>query len=142
MTIFTQQNYIDVYGLNELIQVTNPGNPTASAVNSAVFDQLHVLTRDEMASDLQGLDVAALFESPSNILIACALRIFRYHGHGDNPSDRMIADYKQSIDRIRRMSAGKAGTGLDSLGQENPQKRSAFFSRGTQIFNDDLLGKY
>lgn len=117
-------------GEAELIQLTDTDN--SGAINYLVIDQAIARTDAEINSYL--LAYLPLATVPAN-LVYLACDITRYYLHGDRLNERIDALYKQAIDYLKLVAAGKISLAPSvSLAVDIPTDASVEFTSAPPIF--------
>lgn len=130
MSYCTQQDMIDRYGETELIQLTDEagtGSIDADKLNRAISDA---------DGEIDGY-LASRFGSPvspipkSLVRVACDLT--RYYLHDDHASDHITDRYKNAIEFLKGVAAGRISIGVDELG-DKPSSNNATVISGGNVF--------
>lgn len=130
------------FGLDELIQVTNPTDPDAVVVNSVRVD--------DAIADIDAIinaKLAARYALPLTVVplvlrnIACDL--VRARLYEDRIPDRVAERERAAMKLLDEISAGKLSLGLDEAQQPVPTSAGgAQFTDGTRVFTRDSLSDY
>jgi phage gp36-like protein len=139
MTYATQQDLVDRFGNDELLQLTdrtNSGQIDTVAVSRALAD-----ADAEINGYLAGR-YALPFASAPAILVRLACDIARYQLYGDRVIDPVKQRYQDAQKLMQNLSSGAVQLGV-ATGQAAPVSDAgvAFVSPG-RVFNTDNLADY
>lgn len=116
MPYATQQNMIDRFGLDELIQLTDRANPPANAIDATVLGQALADANTEIDSYLGSVCSLPLVTVPPR-LVKIAADIARYELYGARCTEQVRARYTDAVAFLKQVVTGTASLGLDSLNQ-------------------------
>lgn len=132
----SQQDYIDRYGEEELIVLTDRSG-TLGAVNPDVFATAQADGDAEIDSYLRGRYSLPLTTPPAELIrIACDL--YRYYLHTPQIPDPVLARYKAAIEFLKRVALGQAQLDITGTG-EAPPATTILSSSQDRLFNRQLL---
>lgn len=114
MTYASQQNMIDRFGSDELIQLTDRGN--LGVIDATVLGQALADANTEIDSYLAGICTLPLATVPQR-LIKIAADIARYELYGARCTDQVRARYTDAIAYLKLVVAGTVSLGLDPQNQ-------------------------
>jgi phage gp36-like protein len=114
MTYASQQNMIDRFGSDELIQLTDRGN--LGVIDTAVLGQALADANTEIDSYLSSVCTLPLVTIPPR-LIKIAADIARYELYGARCTDQVRARYTDAIAYLKLVVAGTVSLGLDPQNQ-------------------------
>ena len=117
MTYASQQNMIDRFGSDELIQLTDRGN--LGVIDATVLGQALADANTEIDSYLASVAALPLVTVPPR-LIKIAADIARYELYGARCSDQVRARYTDAISFLKLLAAGTVTLGLDALNNALP----------------------
>lgn len=110
-TYASQQNMIDRFGLDEMIQLTDRGN--LGVVDATVLGQALADANTEIDSYLLSVANLPLVTVPAR-LIKIAADIARYELYGARCTDQVRARYTDAIAFLKLLAAGTVSLGLDA----------------------------
>jgi phage gp36-like protein len=114
MTYATQQNMIDRFGSQELIELTDRSN--TGAIDATVLGQALADANTEIDSYLFSVCTLPLATVPPR-LIKIAADIARYELYGARCTDQVRARYTDAIAFLKAVVTGTASLGLDTTNQ-------------------------
>lgn len=132
MTYATQQNLIDRFGEEELIQLTdrtNTGDIDAAVVNKALND-----ADAQINGYLVGRYTLPLATPVPEILERLACDIARYSLYEFKPIEIVAIRYRDALDSLREVSKGRADLGISSTDNQPASKSLAQISSTTPVF--------
>ena len=135
MTYAVQQDLIDRFGNDELLQV-------ADRDGDQVVDATVVTKALEDADELIDSYIAKRYDLPlASVparLVRLACDIARYYLHKDDPTESVETAYKDAVAFLRDVSAGKAE--LDVGGEEPTREGSTVLKEAPdRVFTNDTL---
>ncbi len=135
MPYATQQNLIDRFGEEELIQLTDREN--LGEINTTVVDR----ALGDADSLINGY-LAARYTLPLTAPIPddlerLACDIARYQLYGDRVTDQVAQRYKDAIALLRDVSTGRAQLGLDDTSNKPVSNNSAQMTSAASVFKRD-----
>lgn len=132
MTYATQQDMIDRFGEEALIELTDKAN--LGVIDATVMASALEDADAEINTYLEGRYTLPL-ASASPILTRFACDIARYQLFDTRASEQVIQRYKDAITFLKSIANGTASLGLDSLSAEIPATgNSAQMSASTRVF--------
>lgn len=140
MTYATQQNLIDRYGENELIQLTDRqglGTIDATVVSRALAD-----ADAQINGYLAARYTLPLSAPVPTILERLACDITRYALYEDRVTEIVEKRYKDAVALLRDVSAGKAELGLDNTDNKPASKSVAEISSTTPVWRREDSGGF
>lgn len=115
MDYATQQDLIDRFGTEELIELTDRADPPAGAIDATVVARALADAGDAIDSYIARRYDLPLPSTPGRLTrIACDLA--RYFLHADDPTEAVETAYKDAIQFLRDVADGRAV--LDIAGAE------------------------
>lgn len=141
MPYITSQHLADRFGLDELVQVSNPSDPTATTVNATRVDQAVADISALIDAKLGSRYNVPLVTVPLVLLnIACDL--VRARLYDDRIPDRLADREKAALKLLDQIADGSLSLGLDATAQPTPPSDGPQFYSGTQTFTQDTLQDY
>lgn len=137
MTYATQQDLIDRFGQQELIQLTDRVN--GIAIDAAVLNQVLADADAEINIYLSGYLPLA---SVPLVLKGLACDIARFKLYKDEAPEVIVTRYKEAMNRLKDVAAGKASLGLDTAQQATPSAGGPDYVAGARVFSPDNLADY
>lgn len=132
MTYATQQNLIDRFGEEELIQLTdreNLGVVNATVVSRALADADALIN-----GYLIGRYTLPLATPVPDVLERLACDIARYSLHEFKPTETVEIRYRDALELLRDVSKGRADLGLSNTDNKPASKNLAEISSTTPVF--------
>lgn len=111
MTYATQQNMIDRYGQQELVELTDRAN--LGVLDGAILDSVLADADSEINAYLASRYTLPLASVPP-VLMKFACDIARYQLYDTRASEQVRDRYKAAIAFLKMVSEGKASLGLDA----------------------------
>lgn len=141
MSYSTSQSLVDRYGVDELIQVTNPTDPTATAVNATRID--------DAIADIDAL-IDAKLQARFSLPLASVPRVLR-NISGDLVRARLYEDRMPehvgkrettALKLLDEIASGKLSLGLDDAAQATPPSDGPQFTTSARVFGPAELADY
>jgi phage gp36-like protein len=110
MTYASQQNLIDRFGADELIELTDRDG--LDVIDATVIDRALADADAEINGYLASKYTLPLSTVPQ-ILQAYTCDIARYRLHDENPKEIVVERYKDAIRYLKDVVSGKASLGID-----------------------------
>ncbi|MBL8500026.1 MAG: DUF1320 domain-containing protein [Nitrosomonas sp.] len=132
MTYATQQNMIDRFGEDELIEITDRGGLgviDSTAVNKALND-----ADAQINGYLAGRYTLPLATPVPEILERLACDIARYSLYESKPPEIVDIRYRDALDQLRDVSKGRAELGLSDTSNKPASTTTAQMSSTTPVF--------
>lgn len=137
MSYCTQQNLVDRFGSAELIQLTNPNNPGATAIDATVL----AAAIADATAEINGYLTRYLPLSPvpANFeRIACD--ITRYHLYDDLATEQVKEHYKNHVGYLTRVAEGKISIAPDASGSvDKTTDAGVAYQAAASVFGSDAL---
>lgn len=108
MTYATQQDLVDRYGEEELIQLTD--RDAVAAIDADVVAKA-LSDADEVIDGYIGSRVSLPLASVPAVLVRVASDIARYFLHSDAPTEQVRTAYKDAIAWLKDVAAGRVSLG-------------------------------
>lgn len=138
-TYASQQNMIDRFGEDELIQLTDRTN--MGAIDTAVLGQALADADTEINSYLAAVCTLPLVSVPAR-LGKIAADIARYQLYDTRASDQVRARYTDAIAFLKQVVAGSASLGLDPMNQPLAEVGGVGMNAKMPAFNGSALTDY
>lgn len=135
MAYCTQQNLIDRFGQQELLQLTNKNNPAATTVDIIAL----AAAIADADAEIDGYLAAyvPLSVVPAN-LVRIACDIARYYLYDDLVTEQVRARYKDGIAYLIKVAEGKISIGPDAAGNTPETSESTIdFQSVSAVFGRD-----
>jgi phage gp36-like protein len=140
MTYATQQQFIDAFGSELTIELTNLEDATATTVNATVFDRVAADSDELINSYLSGRYALPLAQTPG-LLRTLALDIYRYKlGHNAQEED-VRQRYEDALKVLQQIAQGLLNLGLP-LADEPLAKGSPKVFKPAGVFTRDNLSDF
>lgn len=139
MTYATQQNMIDRFGEQELIELTDHAN--TGAINATVLGQALADADAEINAYLTSRYTLPLASVPP-ILVKFAADVARYQLYDTRASEQVKARYDDAIKFFKMLASGAVSLGLDPVNQPVADVGGVQVNAAARVFNDDSLGGY
>lgn len=136
MTYATQQNMIDRFGEDELVQLTDRVAPATGAIVAAVMDKALTDADAEINSYLQARYAVPLSPAPA-MLERVACDIARYQLYDDRATEQVIQRYKDAVKWLRDVSTGVVNLGIDAAGGATDAQDLPEMASGESVFRRD-----
>lgn len=140
MTYATEQEFTDAFGEQLTIELTNLEDPSATTINTDVFDRVATDSDSLINSYLAGRYPLPLSTIPG-VIRTIALDIYRYKlGHNAMEED-VRQRYEDALRQLRDIAQGVMNLGLDD-GSEALITGSPAFYTSTRVFTAKSLQGY
>lgn len=141
MPYTTQPDLVDRFGTDELIQISNPTDPTATVVNATRID--NAITDIDALVDAK---LAPRFTLPlasvPRVLRNIACDLVRARLYEDRITDHVASRERQALKLLDEISAGKLSLGLDDAAQLTPAADGPQFTTPARVFTAGTLADY
>lgn len=132
MTYATQQNLIDRFGEQELIQLTDREN--LGAINTTVIDRA-LGDADAQINGYLGVRYTLPLTAPiPTDLERLACDIARYALYDDRVTEQVAQRYKDAVALLRDVSAGRAQLGIDDTSNKPASNNAAQMTSAESVF--------
>lgn len=138
-TYASQQDMIDRFGLQDLIELTDHAN--TGAIDATVLAQALSDANNEIDSYLSGVCNLPLVTVPPR-LIKIAADIACYELYGVRCTDQVRARYAAAISFLKLVVVGTASLGLDSLSQPVVEVGGVGMNAPSPVFDRNRLSDY
>jgi phage gp36-like protein len=139
MTYATEQDLIDRYGEEELIQLTDRAN--VGAIDSAVLARAIADADAEIEGYLVGRYALPLASVPP-LLARLACDIARYHLYDDAPLEQVRTRYEDARAHLKGIANGTVQLGLPASAGAAPVSGSPEVDAPDRVFSRDTLERY
>lgn len=139
MTYATQQNMIDRFGQQELVELTDEagtGEIGAAKMAVALKD-----ADTEINSYIAGRYPLPLTQT-SDELERLACDIARYKLYDNRATELVKSRYDAAISKLKDISAGRASLGIDQASQQVEESGGVKYSAPERVFNADSLSGF
>ncbi|MEW6314133.1 MAG: DUF1320 domain-containing protein [Pseudomonadota bacterium] len=139
MSYATQQDLVDRFGEQELIQLTDRNNNfviDATVVARALAD-----ADAEIDGYLAGRYTLPLASVPV-VLVRLAADMARYFLYDDRATEQVKARYDSAVRFLRSVASGDVSLGLSSANQPAPQSGGVQVAAGDRVFSAGSLSDY
>ena len=139
MTYASQQDMIDRFGEEELIELTDRAR--TGAIDVTVMTRCLEDADSEIDSYLSGVYTFPLATVPDRLnKLACD--VARYELYGTRATEQVVQRYKDAIAFLQLVVKGVASLGLDELSQQEPDSGSVGMNPKRPSFDSASLGDY
>lgn len=140
MTYASQQNLIDRFGEDELIQLTD--RTGTDSIDAAVVGRALADADAEINGYLSTRYTLPLSPVP-DVLEKLACDIARYRLHDENPKEAIVKRYDDAIRFLKDVAAGKVTLGVDSNNAQAATISNAVqMSSSTKVFSRSESGDF
>lgn len=137
MTYATQLEFVEAFGQELTIELTNLEDATATTINAAVFLRVATDSDSLINSYLSGRYTLPLSTTPG-VIRTIALDIYRYKlGHNAQEED-VRQRYEDALKQLTDIAKGLMNLGLDD-GTEAPLPGSPAFYTPERVFSAETL---
>jgi phage gp36-like protein len=137
----TTQQLVDRFGLDELIQVSNPSDPTATAINDTRVSNA-VADISALIDAKLGARYAVPLTSVPLVLQNIACDLVRARLYDDRIPDRIADREKAALKLLDDIAAGNLTLGLDAAAQPTAPSDGPQYFSGTPTFTQTSLSDY
>lgn len=141
MPYTTAQQLTDRFGLDELIQITNPTDPTATAVNAVKLDGAVADIDALIDAKLQARYTLPMLTVPL-VLSNVACDLVRARLYDDRIPERLAERERAALKLLDQMASGQMALGLDAVAQATPTTDGPQFFSAGRVFGPDSLADY
>lgn len=139
MSYATKQDLIDRYGEAEITQISGGGG--VGVPDNDVIDRALADADTEIDAYLVGRYTLPLVPQPKMLtLVACD--IARYRLFGARATEEVEKRYKNQVEFLRQVAAGKVAFGLNAAGQPTPTSGGPSSCAPERVFTRDSLEDY
>jgi len=139
MTYATQQNMIDRFGQQELIELTDRGN--TGAIDATVLGQALADTDAEINAYLVSRYTLPLANIPP-VLTRFAADIARYMLYDTRATEQVKDRYDAAVKFLQAVAKGAVSLGMDPVNVLVPDAASIRVQANTRVFNATNLSDY
>lgn len=139
MTYATQQDLLDRYGEQELIELTDRAN--LGVIDAAVLAQSLADADAEINAYLTGRYTLPLASVPP-VLTRFAADIARYNLYDTRASEQVKARYDDAVKFFKALANGQVSLGLDPVSQPVADAGGVQFGAAAKVFGADALNDY
>ncbi|MEN9671438.1 MAG: hypothetical protein RL018_1715 [Pseudomonadota bacterium] len=139
MTYATQQDMVDRFGSDELIQLTDRTN--IGAIDSTVVSRALTDADAEINGYLAAQYSLPLDTTPA-VLVRLACDIARYQLSADRVTDAIRDRYKDAVAFLKSLSRGEAQLGVATGNAPTPTDSGIAVVTSARVFNQVNLGDY
>lgn len=142
MPYATLQDYLDTFGQDEIIELTNLHDATATTVNTANLarnQEKATAVIDGMIASCPTVAAAMPFATAPAILKALELDLVRYYLDSLNPRDDVRLRYADALKQLQLIGACQMSLGLPTVA---PNVGSPSYTAPTPVFTRDTLADY
>ena len=134
MAYCTQQNLVDRFGLQEMIQLTDIDN--LGVINTLVLNQA-IADADAVINGYLSGRYSLPLASPPAVLTRMACDIVRYYLNDDNVTDQVKRRFDEAIKLLEQVAKGIISLGLDSQGETVAQTSQIEINSQPSVFGRD-----
>lgn len=137
MTYAVQQDLIDRFGADELVQLTDRANPPTGQIDTTVVARA-LTDADEMVNSYVAKRYDLPLASVPGLVKRLACDTARYFLHGQSATEQVVKAHDQAIEQLKDIAAGRAV--LDIAGAEPaPAGATVEISAPERVFSNDTL---
>lgn len=141
MPYVTTQQLVDRFGVDELIQITNHTDPSATTVN-----ETRVANAVADIDALVNASLAARYALPLTtvplVLLNIAADLVRARLYGDRIPNHIGEREKAALKLLDKIAGGTLALGLDAAAQTTPPSDGPQYFTGSSVFTADSLRDY
>jgi phage gp36-like protein len=141
MPYVTIQQLADRFGADELIQITNPTDPTATTVNATRVDNA-VADIGALIDAKLGARYTVPLTTVPLVLLNVAADMVRARLLDDRIPDRIAERERAALKLLDQIADGSLSLGLDAAAQATPPSDGPQFFSGNAVFTADSLKDY
>jgi len=141
MSYATQQDLIDRYGEQELIELTDRADPPTGAIDATVVSK-RIADADAIIDSYLGARYKLPLSSVPEILVGISCTIARKKLYADAPLDEVINDDKDAMRMLRDISNGTAKLEVAGVESAADTTGAPVLNSGAQVFNKDTMGGF
>jgi len=138
MTYATQQQLVDRFGADELIQITNQDDPTATMVHATRVTNA-AADVDALIDAKLGARYALPLASVPLVLTNIAADLVRARLYDDRLPDRLADRERAALKLLDQVADGTLSLGLDAAAQATPPSDGPQYFTGSSVFTADSL---
>lgn len=141
MKYAVQQDLIDRFGQQELIELTDRADPPAGAIDATVIDKA-LSDADNLVDSYVGKRYDLPLVTTPPVLVRTAADIARYYLYDDDRPDAVKDAYDDALKLLRDIAAGKAA--LPDVAGEAPKASTdgVAVAGPAKVFGRDKLGGF
>ncbi len=139
MTYATQQDLVDRFGNDELIQLTDRDN--TGAIDAMVVSRALGDADAEINGYLAAQYTLPLASVPA-VLVRLACDIARYQLSADRVTESVRDRYKDAVAFLKSLSKGEAQLGVETGQPAQPTESGVAFTGPGRVFNREMLRDY
>ena len=141
MSYATQQNLVDRFGEQELIELTDRADPPAGAIDATVVAK----ALEDADGEINGY-LAAKYTLPLDpvplVLQRLASDIARYFLYQDRVTDIVEKRYQDAIRFLKGVAAGSVSLGVDASNEQPAAGGGPAYSAPDRAFTGDTLSDF
>lgn len=141
MTYATQQNMIDRFGEQELIQLTDRATPQTDAIVTAVLDRALADADAEINGHLSAKFTLPLDPVPT-VMERLACDIARYYLYDDRVTDAVKDRFNNAVKFLKGVVSGEISIGVDAASEAPAVSGGPRVSAPDRVFTQDSLSDY
>lgn len=141
MSYATPQEFIEIFGFDEALQLTTLDNPSATAVDNAVLQTALDDASDEIDGYLQARYSLPITPQPK-VLRRLSADIARYRLDRYMAREDARQRYEDALDFLKSVSRGLIQLGLNQSGEPTPSLGSPQTIQGDRTFSRETLRDY
>ena len=138
MAYATQQDLIDEFGEQQLIQLTDLADPPAETIDAAVLARAQARADGEIDAALAGRYSLPLASVPT-LLIGVACDVTRFYLYRDAMPEEVRKRYENATKMLREIAAGRLGLGLTPAGLATAGGDTATMATSQRVFGREDL---
>jgi phage gp36-like protein len=139
MTYATQQDLIDRFGLDEILQLSDRDN--LGAIDTTVVARVLADTDSRINAYLEPVYTLPL-TTVNPVLVGLAADIARYMLYDVTPNDQVRLRYEDALKFLDGVSTGKRSLGIDAGNLPTPVSGGPKITASNRVFTSDGLSDY
>lgn len=141
MTYATQQDLIDRYGEEEIVQLTDRADPPQGAIDATAVTRALEDASHEIDGYLAARYTLPLTTTPQ-VLVRLACDIARYRLYDDRATEAVTQRYRDAVRFLEAIARGQVNLGLDASAQAPATSGGPDFSAPDRVFSAETLADY
>lgn len=141
MSYATQQNLVDRFSEQELIELTDRADPPAGAIDAAAVAK----ALEDADGEINGY-LAAKYTLPLDpvplVLQRLAADIARYFLYKDRVTEIVEKRYKDAVRFLKDVASGAVRLGVDAANEEPAASGGPTYSAPDRVFTSDTLSDF
>jgi phage gp36-like protein len=141
MNYASQDDMVELFGYQEIVDLTNLENPGANTIDSVRLEKALEYASREVDSYLQAQYTLPLPIIPL-VLKNKVADIARYQLDGYKAREDVRQRYEDAVKWLQRLAEGKVSLGLDQTSQQQVSVSTVHYYTPDRVFTPDILRDY